>query len=74
MLVFTCPPIALFGAVIMIVSGVSLGVEIAERRRMARTKAAMPRRRLFRPKLIQGGKAEAMVAVEAETDVEKLAG
>ncbi len=74
MLVFSWLPIALLGAVILIVAGVSLGVDIAERRRLAGNVAATPRRRLFRPVVIQGGKAAAPTAAEAETDVEKLAG
>jgi hypothetical protein len=57
MVVFSWLPAALLGAVILIVCGVSLGVEIAERRRMARN--AVPRRRRFRPVVIQGGRVEA---------------
>jgi hypothetical protein len=57
MVVLSWLPVALFGAVILILCGVSLGVEIGERRRMARNEAA-PRRR-FRPVVIQGGRVEA---------------
>jgi hypothetical protein len=70
MLVFLWLPIALLGAVIFICAGVSLGVDIAERRRRAHH-AAAPRRG-FRPVVIQGGRVEAPAAVEA--GVETLAG
>jgi hypothetical protein len=74
MLVFSWLPIALVGAVILIVAGVSLSVEIAERGRLARNVAATPRRRRFRPVIIQGGRIDAPGVPAAEPNVEKLAG
>jgi hypothetical protein len=74
MLVFSWLPIALLGAVILLVAGISVSVEIAERRRFVRNAAATPRRRRFRPVVIQGGRSDAPAVLAEEIDVEKLAG
>lgn len=77
MLVFSWLPIALLGVVILMVGLVSLGVAVVERRRLARNAAALPRRRRFRPVVIQGGRAPAPAmeaAAGAAADMDKLAG
>jgi hypothetical protein len=70
MFVFSWLPIALLGAVVSIVAGVSVGVEIVERRGLAGDAAPKPRR--FRPVVIQGGRVDAPAVVAA--DIETLAG
>jgi hypothetical protein len=64
-------PVALLGAVFVVVCGVSGWIELAERRRMRIIVAFLSRRRrVFRPVVIQGGRTEAPV----ERNVDKLAG
>jgi hypothetical protein len=51
-------PAILFGAVLLIVGGVSAAVEIAAWRRVRRIARRRARRRGFRPVVIQGGRPD----------------
>jgi hypothetical protein len=64
-------PVALLGAVVVAVCGVSGWVDLAEQRRMRIAAALLSRRRrVFRPVVIQGGRVEAPVG----GNFDKLAG
>jgi hypothetical protein len=58
--------LAIFGFVAFIVCVIPLFVELEERRRMLRV--SLRPRRLFRPRVIEGGKPEAAPVVVASTE------
>ena len=58
-------PLALFGALAVLVVVIPAAIEAQERRRIARVP---PRRTPFRPLLIQGGKPQAPPAIQVQSE------
>jgi hypothetical protein len=70
---FAFLPLAVLGALVLAVCAVQVFVEHAERRRV-RFYAAFRTRRLFRPRVIEGGRKDAPAARPPATAADKLAG